>query len=61
MVKCKTKASQTDLGTFRYNQAYPGIILAYLKECVTLAYLEPWYIQNPDIFRTKSIFRTLAY
>ena len=29
MVKCKTKAIQTDLGTLRYNQAYPGIIQAY--------------------------------
>ena len=59
------KAIQTDLGTFSYNQAYPGIIQvysqAYSKSCVTLAYLEPWYIQNPDIFRTGSIFRTLAY
>ena len=23
--KCKTKAIQTDLGTFKQNQAYPGI------------------------------------
>ena len=28
MVKCKAKAIQTDLGTFRHNQAYPGIIQA---------------------------------
>ena len=41
-------------GLFRYVQAYS-------KPCVTLAYLQPWYIQNPDIFRTTSIFRTLAY
>ena len=61
MGKCKTKAIRTDLGTFRHNQAYPGIIQAYLKPCVTLAYLEPWYIQNPDIFRTRNIFKTLAY
>ena len=27
--KCKTKVIQTDLGTFRQNQAYPGIIQAY--------------------------------
>ena len=25
MSKCKTKAIRTDLGTFRHNQAYPGI------------------------------------
>ena len=38
MGKQKTKFIQTDLGTFRYNQAYPGIIQ------VTVEYLEPWYI-----------------
>ena len=26
MGKCKTKAIQTDSGTFRHNQAYPEII-----------------------------------
>ena len=41
MGKCKTKAIQTDLGSFRHNQAYLGIIKAYVKPCVTLAYLEP--------------------
>ena len=41
MGKCKTKAIQTDLGTFRHNQAYPGIIQAYSKPCVN----------NPGIFR----------
>ena len=54
MGKCKTKAIQTDLGTFRHNQAYS-------KPCVNLAYSEPWYIQNPDIFKTRNIFRTLDY
>ena len=72
MSKCKTKAIQTDLSTLRHNQAYSGIIQAYSKPCLTLAYLEPWYIQNPDIFRTlahsqpwdiqnRRIFRTLGY
>ena len=41
MGKCKTNAIQTDLYTFRHNQAYPGIIQAYSKPCATLAYLEP--------------------
>ena len=27
--KCEAKAIQTDLGTFRHNKTYPGIILAY--------------------------------
>ena len=61
MVKCKAKAIQTDLSTFRDNQTYPGIIQAYSEPCVTLAYLKLWYIQNPDILRTRSIFRTPAY
>ena len=29
MGKCKTKAIQKDTGTFRHNQAYPGIIQTY--------------------------------
>ena len=29
MGKCKTKAIQTGLGTFRHNLSYPGIIQAY--------------------------------
>ena len=61
MDKCKTKTIQTDLGTFRHNQTYPEINQAYSEPCVTLAYLKLWYIQNPDIFRTRSIFRILTY
>ena len=66
MGKCKTKAIQTDFGTFRHNQAYPGIIQTYSKPCVNLAYLESWYIQNPlnhryiqnpAIFGTQGLFR----
>ena len=41
MVKCKTKAIQTDLDSARNNETYPGIIQAYSEPCVTLAYLEP--------------------
>ena len=44
MGKCKTKAIQTDLGTFIYNQVYPGIIQAYSGTFKTLC--------NPGIFRT---------
>ena len=61
MGKCKTKAIQTDFGTFRHNQAYPGIIQTYSKPCVILTYLEHWYIQNPNIFKIRNIFRTLVY
>ena len=44
MVKCKTKPIQTDLGSFRRNQAYPGIVQAYSGISRTLC--------NPAIFRT---------
>ena len=58
-----------DLGIFTHIPAYSGIIRhrnqAYLRiiqtcsePCVTLAYLETWYIQNPGIVKTRSIFRT---
>ena len=43
MGKCKTKAIQTDLGTFRNNQAYPIIIYSYSGIFKTLC--------NPSIFR----------
>ena len=55
------KAIQTNLGAFSHNLAYPGIIQAYLEPCVTLTNLKLWYIQNPNIFRSRSIFRTPAY
>ena len=42
MGKCQTKATQTDLGTFRHNQTYPEIIQAYSEPCVTLIYLKLW-------------------
>ena len=54
MGKCKAKAIQIDLGTFRHNQAYS-------KTFVKLAYSELWYIQNPDISKTRNIYGTLAY
>ena len=33
--------------------------MACLEPCVTVAYLEPCHIQNPEIFRIHDIFRTL--
>ena len=44
MGKCKTKAIQTYLGTFKHNQAYPGIIQVYSGIFKILC--------NPGIFRT---------
>ena len=71
MGKCKTKAIQADLGIFRHirtyldiirhTQAYSGIIQAYSEPCVALAYSKLWYIQNPGIFKTRGILRTLLY
>ena len=64
MGECKTKAIQTNLGTFRHNQAYPGIIEVYSGIFRALCYhdiFETVVYQNPDIFRTRSIFTTLVY
>ena len=46
---------QTDLGAFRRIQELFWHIQAYPEPCVTLAYIEPWYIQNPDIQNQKHI------
>ena len=57
MGECKTRAIQTNFGTFRHNETYPGImqdIQAYLEPCVTLEFLKQWYIQNPITFRTPA-------
>ena len=71
MEKCKIKAIQADLDTFKHIQAYsdifrhneacPGITQVYSKPCVILGYSEPWYIQNQRYTQNSSIFRTLAY
>ena len=71
MGKCKTKSIQVYLDIFmyiqayldmfRHDQAYSGIIQGYSKSCITLAYSEPSYIQEPGVFRTRHIPRTLAY
>ena len=44
MSECKAKVIGTNLGTFRHNQAYLGIIQAYSGIFRTLSY--------PDIFQT---------
>ena len=43
MGECKAKAIQANLGTFRHNQTYPGIIQGYPGIFKTLSY--------PDIFK----------
>ena len=57
MGEYKAKAIQINLGTFRHDQTYPGIIQAYLEPCVTLIYFitvvypEPRHIQDAGIFK----------
>ena len=69
MRKYKTKAIQADLGVFTHILAssdisrhiHPDVIRhiqAYSEPWVMLTFSEPWYIQNPDKFRTTGIFRT---
>ena len=53
MGECKAKAIQTNLVTFRHNQTYPGIILAYSDIFTTLCY--------PDILYNCGVSRTLTY
>ena len=55
MGKCKTKTIETDLGTFRHNQAYPGIIQVYSKPCIT------WHIQRHGVFRTLTHSKSETY
>ena len=43
---------------FPHIRAYSGI-QTYSEPCVTLPYIELWYIQNPGIIKTRGIFRTL--
>ena len=70
MGECKTKAIQTNLGTFRHNQTYPGIIQAYSGIFRTLCYPdifktvvypEPWHIQNQKHIQNPGKFTTLVY
>ena len=57
---------QTYSGIIRYIQELFRDIHAYSEPCVTLTYLEPWYIRNPGIFKhwhiqNSGVFRTLVY
>ena len=53
MGEYKAKAIQTNLGTFRHNQTYPGIIQAYSGIFRNLCY--------PNIFCNCGIFSNLLY
>ena len=67
MGKCKTKAIQADLGIFTHIHEYSETIQeVYSELCVNLTYPKLWHIQNqrhienPGIFRTGGILRTLS-
>ena len=70
MGECKTKAIQTNLGTFMHNQTNPGIIQTHSGIFRTLCYLdifktvvcpEPWHIQNQKHIQNPGIFTTLVH
>ena len=70
MVKWKTKAIQTEFGTFRHNQSYSDIIQAYSSIfktlcnhgiCRTVVYLKPCHIHSAGIFRTAYIQNTRIF
>ena len=83
MGKYKTKTIRADLGILTHIPAYSDIsthiqpdiirhIQAYSEPCVTLAYSEPWQIQNQTHIRTlvysetwliqnPGLFKTLTY
>ena len=51
----------SELCPLSYIQAYSGIFTSYSDIFNHgVAYLEPFYIQNPGIFRAQDIFRTLS-
>ena len=66
MKKFKTKAIQADEGIFTHILAYSDIFkhkqsTASSEASVTLAYLEPWYMQNKKHILSRDILRTMAY
>ena len=46
---------ETDVGTFRHNQTYPGIIQVYSDAAL------PWHIQNCGISKTLPYSEPEAY
>ena len=66
MKKFKIKAIQADDGIFTHILAHSDIFKhkqtqASSEPSVTLAYLEPWYIQNQNHILSRDILRTVAY
>ena len=53
---CKFRYS----GIFTSDSDLFSHIVAYLKPCVTFVYSKSCHIQNPGIFRTQVIFRTIS-
>ena len=71
MGEYKAKPIQTNLGTLRHDQTYPGIIQAYSGIFRTLCYPDIFYncgisrtqnhIQNQKLIQNPGIFRTVLY
>ena len=69
MVRCLLYGTNSETCLLLQIQTYTGIFTSYsdifshivacLEPCVTVAYLKPCHIQNPEIFRIQDIFRTL--
>ena len=58
---CPLSQIQTYSGVFTsYSDIFSCIVVVYLDSSVTIAFSEPSHIQNPVIFRTRVIFRTLS-
>ena len=64
MDKCEMKGLQAALVLIKHNQAYIGAIQVCSGIFRTLCNpgkLVLWYIQNPDIFNTRSIFTSPVF
>ena len=57
---CLLLKIQTYSGIFTFCSDIFSYIVAYLEPCVISTYSEPFHIQNPGIFRTQDILRTLS-
>ena len=57
---CRTMFLIVNSDIFKHIHILFSHIVAYLEPRVSLWYSEPCHIQNPGIFRTQDVFRTLS-
>ena len=57
---CRTMFFIVNSDIFKHIHILFSHIVAYLEPRVSLWYSEPCHIQNPGIFRTQDVFRTLS-